>query len=240
MLLYFVRHGIPDYETDTLLPEGKLQAELVSERMIKSGVDVIYSSPMGRARETAQPTAEKTGLPVNILPWAYELGPETYTTLPDGEKTAISWINGTYWMQPAFRNGTPEDFLKLDLVKDTGFPDRYRMITEGLDELLLQHGYRRNANGFYDIVKPSDEHIALFCHCAMMRVMFSHLTNIPYQYLNFTLVSNFTGVTVFSFEPWETEDRELVPRLISYGDVGHIYTDEEALPFKHYSTKKEF
>ena len=66
MLLYLIRHGEPDYVTDTLTEEGWKQARLVSDRLIESGLDEIHSSPMGRARQTAQPTAEKLGLPVIV------------------------------------------------------------------------------------------------------------------------------------------------------------------------------
>lgn len=239
MILYFVRHGEPDYATDHLLESGRLQAELVSNRLVKSGVDAIYSSPMGRAVETARPTAEKTGLPIEILPWAYELGHETYTTYPDGEPKSLSWVNGVHWMQPKYRTGTTETFLNLPEVAENGFIDRYTMITEGLDAVLEKHGVHRTPEGFYEYTNYTDDHVVIFCHCAMMRSMFAHLLNIPYQYVNFTLCCNFTGVTVFTFHPWK-EDKLLVPRLISYGDVGHIYTDENALPFKHYSTKEAF
>ena len=73
MLLYLIRHGEPDYVTDTLTETGRRQAELAAERLAESGIDEVHASPMGRARQTAIPTAEKLGLPVIIEPWAYEL-----------------------------------------------------------------------------------------------------------------------------------------------------------------------
>ena len=57
MLLYLVRHGIPNYATDSLTPDGALQAEAVGKRLAATGIDEIYSSPLGRARQTAEPTA---------------------------------------------------------------------------------------------------------------------------------------------------------------------------------------
>ena len=58
MLLYIVRHGDPIYVTDTLTERGKKQAEAVGKRIYDSGINVIYSSPMGRARETAEPACK--------------------------------------------------------------------------------------------------------------------------------------------------------------------------------------
>lgn len=62
MLLYIVRHGDPDYVTDTLTERGKLQAEAVGKRIAASKIDRIFSSPMGRARQTAEPACRILGL----------------------------------------------------------------------------------------------------------------------------------------------------------------------------------
>jgi probable phosphomutase (TIGR03848 family) len=72
-LLLLVRHG----ETPTtgmVLPgrapglhlsdRGRAQAERVSDRLSGLPVDAVYSSPLERACETAEPTAARTGLDV--------------------------------------------------------------------------------------------------------------------------------------------------------------------------------
>lgn len=48
-----------------LSERGQAQAERVADRLAGLAVDVIYSSPLERARETAEPTAARTGLAVN-------------------------------------------------------------------------------------------------------------------------------------------------------------------------------
>src|SRR6478609_10454512 len=73
-LLLLVRHG----ETPTtgmVLPgrapglhlsdRGRAQADRVAERLSGLSVDALYSSPLERACETAEPTAARTGLGVN-------------------------------------------------------------------------------------------------------------------------------------------------------------------------------
>lgn len=66
MLLYIIRHGEPDYTTDTLTERGRLQAEAVGKRMAASKIDRIFSSPMGRAIQTAEPACRLLNLPCNI------------------------------------------------------------------------------------------------------------------------------------------------------------------------------
>ena len=66
MLLYIVRHGDPIYETDSLTERGKLQAEAVGKRIYDSKIDRIFSSPMGRAMETAEPACNLLGIEKSI------------------------------------------------------------------------------------------------------------------------------------------------------------------------------
>ncbi|WP_354174184.1 MSMEG_4193 family putative phosphomutase [Arthrobacter sp. UYEF36] len=72
-LLLLVRHGETP-TTGTVLPgrapglhlseRGRVQADRVSERLTGLPVDALYSSPLERACETAEPTAARTGLDV--------------------------------------------------------------------------------------------------------------------------------------------------------------------------------
>jgi probable phosphoglycerate mutase len=72
-LLLLVRHGQTP-TTGTVLPgrapglhlsdQGRAQAKRVAERLAGLPVDVIYSSPLERTRESAEPTAACTGLEV--------------------------------------------------------------------------------------------------------------------------------------------------------------------------------
>ena len=221
MQLYLVRHGKPDYETDTLLPEGREQARQTAGRLSRYGISAIYSSPMGRAKETAQPLADMLGLPVQIEPWAYELGAETQTRWPDGEKKRLIRISSTHFLQPAYRKLNDEEALEqVDGFTDSELPRRYRELSEGLDGLLARHGYERTKEGFYLPVRPNGDKIALFCHCGMTRVLLSHMLHIPFQYVMTVFFGSHAGITLVEFNPDVTGP--LVPDLRSYGDIGHL------------------
>ncbi len=223
MILYFVRHGEPDYATDTLTEKGKNQAERAAKRLLSSGVDAIYSSPMGRAVETAQPLSEMTGLPVTIEPWAGELGEESKTTYPDGKLTTMSLLPATYYHDARYRGlGLEESFDVVEGLQGARFRERYHAIARGLDDLLARCGYARNEAGFYDMVSPNDRHIALFCHGGMQRVMLSHLFHIPYQFFAASLRANYASVTALYFDAGARK-KQTMPALSSYGDVGHYY-----------------
>lgn len=74
--LYLIRHGqagnnlgeLDTASADLPLTEvGREQARRLGERMASYGVDAIYSSPLLRARETAQAIADRTGLEVIVV-----------------------------------------------------------------------------------------------------------------------------------------------------------------------------
>lgn len=53
-------------EIDMPLTErGRVQALAVAERLSRRSIDAIYSSPLKRTRETAQPLADASGLPIH-------------------------------------------------------------------------------------------------------------------------------------------------------------------------------
>jgi len=76
--LIFVRHGQTDGNvegrwqgwTDTPLNElGKKQAALAARRLgdLKGQIHALYSSPLSRAYQTAQPIARSLGLPIRLV-----------------------------------------------------------------------------------------------------------------------------------------------------------------------------
>ena len=75
MLFYYIRHGDPIYNPDSLTPFGHEQAEALSKRFVKLGFDRIYTSDSMRAQMTAAPTAQKLGLTPTVVPWANESRP---------------------------------------------------------------------------------------------------------------------------------------------------------------------
>lgn len=75
--ILLIRHGINDYVKQHRLAgwtpdvhlnaEGRGQAQALAERLGQAPVAAVYSSPLERTLETAQPLAARLGLPVQIL-----------------------------------------------------------------------------------------------------------------------------------------------------------------------------
>lgn len=74
MELLLIRHAIPvrrELETGIADPElstdGVRQAELLADYLIDEQIDALYASPMQRARQTAEPVAQRQRLRVQLV-----------------------------------------------------------------------------------------------------------------------------------------------------------------------------
>src|SRR5215469_15667131 len=98
--VYLIRHGdaLPaaediiagDYDAQSLSALGRQQAQAVAERLRDVHLAAVYSSPIGRASETAEAIAAAQDLAVGIEPDLREvglgnIGPELSGDLPPEE-----------------------------------------------------------------------------------------------------------------------------------------------------------
>lgn len=111
-ILGLVRHGITDWNIEkraqghTDIPlneEGRKQAEALAKRLSRESWDLIYSSDLGRARETAQAIANLKRIPVSIDPLLREVN--------------LGQIEGMTYEEIVAKWG--EDWRQLDLGIET-------------------------------------------------------------------------------------------------------------------------
>lgn len=87
MELILVRHGLPERSAETADPplsaEGHDQARRVARWLEGEGIHAVWSSPMVRARQTAEPFAAAGGHAVNLHPGVVEFDRDSgaYTPL---------------------------------------------------------------------------------------------------------------------------------------------------------------
>ena len=99
--LLLVRHGETDWNaegrlqghTDTLLNDyGRRQAAALGEDLAGDGIDVVYSSDLARARETAEIVAGRLGLPVVLEPGLREKNWGSWEGLTPMERDATEYV----------------------------------------------------------------------------------------------------------------------------------------------------
>lgn len=222
MLLYIVRHGDPDYVLDSLTPRGRLQAEAVGKRIYHSGINRIFSSPMGRAMETAEPACRLLGLEKNIEEWTHEIEDERLTPFPDGVLKSITDVQNTHYRANGNIDLTYDRAYECTGIRDSRMKTAVDYIERGGRDFLERLGYREE-NGVYRIIRPNEEKVALFCHAAFSRAWLSVLLHIPLHIMWSSFLYTHTGVTVLEFR--NNPDGYTAPACLCFSDMSHLYSE---------------
>ena len=220
MLLYIVRHGHPDYATDSLTERGWLQAEAVGKRLAATGIDQVYASPMGRARQTAEPTCRLLDLPCHIEPWAHEVQDERLTEEPYGKPISVTMVQNTYYRENGGIDLPYDRAYEAVGFRASGMKNAVAYIEEGGRDFLERLGYKEE-NGVYRILRANEDKVALFCHSIMARAWISTLLHIPIHLMWAGFHYTHTGVTVLEFR--NNADGFTAPKCLCYSDMSHLY-----------------
>ena len=219
MNLYIVRHGNPNYGLDCLTDLGHRQAEAAAEALEALGIDEIYSSPMGRARETAAHLAERLGKPVLIEPWAHEV--EDYAHRADGGPVQLVSIGGDFLLSPELiaMGDRWTEHPRFDGSDPRGV---IAEVEGGLGDFMRRQGYVLEGERFraIDPAQPNDKNIALFCHAGVFLVMTAYLLRIPQRIAWNTLFMYTCGYTWCNIET--NPEGWGVPRYYAVNVTGHM------------------
>ena len=218
MKIYFIRHGQPDYRTDSLTELGWQHAKETAGRVKNSGISEIYSSTMGRAMQTASVTAEELGLPIT----------------PVHEMREIGW--GSANGEPIEENGHPWNLVPKLVqrgvnVYDLGWRDfpefsnntvimhTGRAVTGG-DAWLESLGYKREGD-FYRVTRDdTDKTVALFSHGGSSTALIAHMLNIAFPAMCVILRPYFCAITVVRLP--DTPGELVMPTVDLMSDSSHV------------------
>lgn len=231
MLFFYIRHGDPIYDPDSLTVLGEKQADALAKRLSLYGVDKIYSSTSNRAIQTAKPTCEFLKKDMELLDFANEshawndltiqregvkrwLFQDDETKLLFADESIISlgynWYEHPEMME--YKNG-------IDRIYNESF------------EFFKTLGYEHIRNtGKYKVVKSNDERIALFAHQGFGLAFLSVILDIPYP----MFVNHFdmchTGMTVIEFKE---KNGFAIPKVLTLSSDSHLY--REGIPTKYHN-----
>ena len=190
--LLLIRHG----ENDTVgrklagrTPEihlnenGRKQADAVAQALGKAPIKAIYSSPMERAVETAQPLAEALGLEIQIRPQLIELDYGRFRG-----RTFKQLARAKLWKE-VLKNPSEGRFPDGE-----SFSEAQQRVTEDLEAISALHG--------------DDEIVACFTHADVVRLSVAHYLQMPLNVFQ-RLAINTTSVTVIV----RVKDQVFVPHI---------------------------
>ena len=212
MLFFFIRHGDPCYNPDSLTPLGLRQAEAIGRRLARYGLDRIYASPMKRAMQTAQPAAEILGKEIVPADFASEVHAWDELTLKheDGRRT---WAN----MHP------PTVRLFASPEADTTYKAGVERIARESNAFFASLGYDQTETpGVYRVVRENDEKVALFAHAGFGGAFLSHVLGIPYPQYGQTFDLCHSSLTVIEYKE---RHGVCIPRVVTLSNDAHLYHD---------------
>ncbi len=229
MKLFYIRHGNPIYDPDSLTPLGKRQAEAVAKRVAMLGVDKIYSSTSNRAYETALPLSEITQKEITKVEFLKESVAGEYFAIPDAEgkyqfAIYIPEIRQILVSNEVFQLGYK--WYNYPEFKNYKFKEGIEFFDKNIDEFMSTLGYKHNrTNHSYSAIRENKDKIAIFAHEGVGKVFLSSLLDIPYPVFSSHFALPQTGMTVIEFD--DLGDN-IIPRITSLSNDAHLY--KEGLP----------
>lgn len=227
MKILIIRHGDPNYEIDNLTEKGRREVELLSQKLSKEHISKIYCSPLGRARATAKPTAEKLGLEPEILDWLQEF-PEPANPSYSPDDTCPWNMPPLYWSK--FDNVySNTGWAESELFKNSTIPTYYKHVCDEFDKLTAKHGYTKDGQVYRIDKSVADEQeiIAIFCHLGLGNCILSHVTGFSLAHWWHTIFLPTSSVTTIFMEKHIPDMDVAIGRLVGIGDTSHLFAGGE-------------
>ncbi len=213
MRIVLVRHGNPNYEKDCLTELGHKQAAVAAQRLLKEGIDEIYSSPLGRARETAGYFSELTGKPVAILDFMQEIRFGQEGHLYDNKWNPWKGADELIW---SGQNLQAENWREYPVYKDNFATQDVDKIAREADKWLSTLGYERE--GFYYRNKRDNDEqktLAIFCHGGSSSAFMARVLNQPFPYMCAIQHFSHTAISVLRFDTTPGRLTSPIPELMN-------------------------
>ena len=244
MLFFYLRHGDPIYQPDSLTPQGEQQAEALSKRLARCGISRIFVSSSNRAQMTAAPTAKLLGIKPEVLEWARESHTWDDFALTAPGHSKDHWAFQTAYYTRLFNS--PEvralgaDWTSAPVFANTRFAQGIKRIQTESDAFFASLGYVHDyETGTYRAERPNDDRIAFFAHQGFGLAFLSCILDDPYPHFCTHFDFGHSSMTVIEFQPYDREglDPVCVPKVLQLSNDSHLY--REGLSTK-YQNRIEF
>lgn len=175
--------------------QGRAEAEALADRLARTDLAAVYSSPMERALETAQAVAARHGLEVRVHPGLHEVDCGAWSGAP------IPQVRG----DPRWRALESYPTLNPYPGGETIWQVQTRIVA-ALEEIRAAH---------------ADQTVAVVSHADPIRAAVAHYIGLPLDLFRRLLISP-ASLTVLAFEPLPFGEDTLRVRLITLNDTAHL------------------
>lgn len=214
-----LRHGEPDWSPGggpsvndpALTPFGRAQARAAAERLTRQRIDAIYVSPYRRARETAEPLAEASGITPLVVDGLAEIGVAVQ---------GLSQEDVDRYFVEATRRPLSEHWHGWPRAE--GFRQFHARVTAALGDVLGRHVLRPQREHDFTIWHgEGTPNLVLVAHGGTNAVALAHLLDlapVPWEWLRFE--SELAAFSVLEARPLGPEGR--VWSLQNFNEVDHL------------------
>ena len=216
MKITIIRHAEPDYENNTITQKGFKEAELLGQFLKDEKIDYIYSSPLNRAKYTADAIVKYNETKTyKVLDFLSEFSP-------------FMWDRSISCLSSDDRLYDKERWLEVDAMNNPEILNRYKYVQKEFSALLEKHGYKKNGI-YYDVLKANHYNLVFTCHFGLESYLLSELLNITVNaLLNHTCAAPSSITTVYSEE---REKGKAIFRMQSFGCFPHLIKNNEPASF---------
>lgn len=223
MKFFYIRHGEPIYDPDSLTDRGHEQAAKLVPYFLGCGLDRIYSSTSNRAIQTAKPTCKALGVDMRLLDFANEK--YAYRDFSIGEGNERSWLSGDWASRSLFASMEIKElgfrWYEHYALEKYNYKNGVERVYDDCDKFFLSLGYEHERyTGRYRVIAHSDENIALFAHEGFGKIFLSCLLDMPYPYTCNYFCMSHTGITKINFIE---NDGYAIPIVNFWSSQGHLY-----------------
>jgi len=216
MNIYFIRHGDPDYATDSLTEKGIEQAKLLAEAIKNWKVDEVYQSPMGRAKQTASYSLEKwkveavTTEMIREICWGDSSG--------DAYASSSPWTISSGFVKEDHKYPVGEEWENHPKVKNDRIVQDLKNHYKMFDDFMEKQGYKREGQ-LYKAENPNEKEIVFFCHGGIISALTAYVMNIPFSQMIAHSGAKHTSITKVHFA---SEKGYCAATLDYFNDVHHL------------------
>ena len=234
MLFFYIRHGDPIYNPDSLTPLGHRQAEAVGRMLALSRIAEVYASTSERAQLTAKPLCEIAKKEMTLLDFANEGHAWRELTCYSEARGCDTWLFHAPEAKELFHEPSlmalghrwyEHPAFSAECFKNKDYKAGIERIQSCSDEFFESLGYKRVSDGKYKVIAGNDKRVALFAHQGFGIAFLSCVLGIPYP----AFASHFdiftSGVTVIDFSD---VNGYAYPKVLSMSSAAHLY--KEGLP----------
>ncbi|MFH1377477.1 MAG: histidine phosphatase family protein [Planctomycetota bacterium] len=207
MRIYLIRHGDPHYPTDSLTEKGVDEARALADYIGTIKPNLLFVSPLGRARQTASYTEAVLNLQAEVLDWTREL-----------DIRANDGSNRMAW------DMTPLDFNQPAHQDDPAWQPSLISLAKESDAWIARLGWDKRGGAYhYNSERgiPKTLRVALFCHGGFGLTWLAHLLGIARHQMWSSFFLHTSSVTTILFD--EREPGIATPRVIGLSELPHLY-----------------